>query len=61
VKIPKRFSLSLTGSFISAKHISMPEARRMSSSSQTASAAVTSTLVPAPPRPRASGLAAANS
>ena len=34
VKSPKRFSLSLTGSFISAKHNSMPAARSVSSSSR---------------------------
>src|SRR5215470_13967702 len=45
VKRPKRLSLSFTGSFISAKHNSMAAPRRVSSSSERASLAVTSTLV----------------
>ena len=52
VKRPKRFSLSFTGSFISAKRSSISTARSVSSSSQTASAPVTSTLVTGAPADR---------
>ncbi|MNG05853.1 hypothetical protein D3C84_890670 [compost metagenome] len=44
-KSPKRLSLSLTGSFISATHSLIPAACKISSSSANMSAEVTSTLV----------------
>jgi MFS superfamily sulfate permease-like transporter len=59
VKSPKRLSLCLTGSFISAKHNSIPAVCRASSSSQTASAAV-KLHTPVDPNQEMVGLGGAN-